>query len=183
MKSFQNLQLHSQRLILRPLEMKDIDAIFAIFSDQETMKYWSSLPWSNVNQSKEMIRKDQKEMASGGYLRLGLELISSGKLIGTCQLFSFDKQNKRAEIGYILGKHHWRQGFMTEALKSLINYGFNELQLHRVEADIDPENTASAGILTKLGFVKEGHLKERWLVGDKFLDSYLFGLLRKDWKV
>lgn len=97
-----------------------------------------------------------------------------------CTLFAFSAQCRRAEVGYALASQCWGCGYMDEALRALLGYGFGELGLNRVEADIDPRNKASARSLERLGFVKEGHLRERWVVGDEVSDTALYGLLARD---
>ncbi len=181
MKPFDKIILKTKRLLIRPLVESDADSIFSIYSDPETMKYWNTEPWDDSSKSKPFIQKDIEALLSGSYLRLGVESKKEGELIGNCSLFSFHEQCKRAEIGYILGRNFWGQGFMREALTALIDYAFEDLLLHRIEADIDPRNIGSAKILNRLGFSKEGHLKERWIVNGEIMDSDIFGLLRHEW--
>ena len=104
------------------------------------------------------------------------------KIIGTSTLFHLDIRNRHAEIGYILNRKFWKKGFVNEALNSLLKFAFDELYLHRLEADVDPENTASIRVVEKLGFQKEGYLRERWHVNGKICDSLFYGLLRSDWE-
>lgn len=91
------------------------------------------------------------------------------------------RQNRRAEIGYALARAHWGHGYMGEALQALPGFAFTDLDLHRLEADIDPRNAASAAALARLGFIQEGLLRERWIVAGEISDSALYGLLRRDW--
>lgn len=79
-----------------------------------------------------------------------------------------------------MASHAWGKAYMDEALRALLSYGFNDLKFNRVEADIDPRNEASARSLERLGFRKEGHLRERWIVGDEVSDTALYGLLHRD---
>jgi RimJ/RimL family protein N-acetyltransferase len=102
-------------------------------------------------------------------------------LIGTATLYAFDRRNHRCEIGYMLARPHWGQRYMQEALAALIGYGFGALELHRIEADIHPDNIASGRILEGLQFRREGHLRERWFVSGEVSDSVIYGLLRSDW--
>ena len=121
-------------------------------------------------------------MAKGTYLRLGIERKSDARLIGNCALFNLVEQCRRAEIGYGLAHAAWGHGYMGEALVALLDHGFAELDLNRVEADIDPANAASARSLERLGFRAEGYLRERWIVGGQVSDSRLYGLLLNDWR-
>ncbi len=182
MQSFSELRLGTGRLDLRPLAPGDEAALFAMHADPEFMRYWSSPPWTTRDQAIALIEKDQREMEQGKQIRLGIVLRDTGQLVGACSLFRLDQQCRRVEVGYGIAREHWRNGFMSEAVSALLNFGFSELGLNRVEADIDPRNTASGRSLEKLGFVREGFLRERWIVGDEVSDSAIYGLLVKDWK-
>ena len=115
------------------------------------------------------------------YLRLGIELASSRRLIGACALWSINAQCRRAEIGYVLGSRGWGQGYMHEALSALLDYAFAELDLNRVEADTDPRNERSTRVLERLKFSKEGHFRERCIVDNEISDAAMYGLLRREW--
>ena len=182
MPTFDQLTLSTARLLLRPLRKSDADALLGIFSDPEVMRYWSSTPWVSVEQAHAMIDRDVKAMAAAEHLRFGLERTADGKLIGICTLFALSDQCRRAEVGYVLASQAWGMAYMDEALRALLNYGFTELSLNRVEADIDPRNEASAKSLERLGFTKEGHLRERWIVGGEVSDTALYGLLHREWR-
>ncbi|PSB16010.1 GNAT family N-acetyltransferase [filamentous cyanobacterium CCP1] len=180
MQSFQPVQLTTDRLTLRPITEADTEAMYAIFSDPIVMRYWSTPPWENLEQSRESIARDIEALHTGDYLRLGIVQKDTNQLVGACTLFNFNWQCKRAEVGYALARSAWGRRFMGEALAAFIEYAFTELALHRIEAEIDPRNTASAKTLERLGFLKEGHLRERWIVNDEISDSDLYGLLGSD---
>jgi RimJ/RimL family protein N-acetyltransferase len=146
------------------------------------MRYWSTLPWEAIEKAEAMIARDLESMAAGEHIRLGLLRDGDESLIGVCTLFAFVEQCRRAEVGYGLAAHAWGQGYMDEALRALLEYGFGELGLNRVEADIDPRNARSAASLERLGFTREGFLRERWIVGEEVSDTALYGLLARDWK-
>jgi RimJ/RimL family protein N-acetyltransferase len=101
------------------------------------------------------------------------------EMIGKCILFQFNQDNHRAEIGYIMNRNYWRRGLMHQALEAVIGFAFNTLNLHRIEADVDPENAGSLGLLEKLGFQREGLFRERWFVFDQWQDSVMLGLINK----
>lgn len=182
MPAFDQLKLTTARLLLRPLQPSDAEPLFAILSDPRVMRYWSHPPWASVDQALELIAKDQRALPAGEHIRLGVELLETGELIGLCTLFNFSAQCRRAEIGYGMSRSFWGLGYMHEALAALLEFGFRELDFNRVEADIDPRNVASARSLERLGFLREGHLRERWIVDGEVSDSSLYGLLRGDWK-
>lgn len=182
MPSFESTRLATERLLLRPLQGGDAPALLQVFSDPEVMRYWSTPPWTSVDPAHAMIEHDRVAMAAGDELRLGIERRSDAALIGTCTLFKLNPGCRRAEIGYALARAAWGHGYMHEALVALVRHGFTAMDLNRLEADIDPRNLGSARSLERLGFVREGHLRERWIVGDEVSDSWLYGLLRREWK-
>ena len=168
--------------MLRPLTGADASALFAVFSDPRVMRRWSTPPWTAIEQAHAFIECSADALAKGEALRLGLERRSDGQLIGQCTLFALAGASRRAEIGYSLAASDWGQGYMHEALRTLIDHGFDELKLNRIEADIDPRNAASARSLERLGFTREGLLRERWIVGDEVSDTALYGLLAREWR-
>jgi RimJ/RimL family protein N-acetyltransferase len=173
--------LTSERVVLRWLEDRDADALFGVFSDPQVMCYWSSPPWTDQARSAEMIESVGRYFAEGALYQWGIARRSDDTVIGTCTLAHVDTQNRRAEIGFILRRDHWGQGYMSEATRALLRFAFEKLDLHRVEADVDPRNEASIRLLERLGFQREGYLRERWIVGDEINDTILYGLLRREW--
>ncbi len=182
MTPFDHLPLKTPRLLLRPLAPADAESLFAIFSDPAVMRYWSTPPWTSIDRAHQMIANDHTSLPAGEHLRLGLEIRDTTQLIGTCTFYDFNAQCRRAEIGYAMGSAFWGHGYMHEALTALLEYGFRELDLNRVEADIDPRNLASAKCLERLGFQYEGLLRERWIVDGEISDTGFYGLLRREWK-
>ena len=175
------IKLRTERLTLRWLGPSDAAAQFAVFSDPEVMRYWSSAPWTEMAQADAAVEQAIEACRNGHSLRFGIELAATGELIGNVTLYAFYDMNRRCEIGYILGRKHWGQGYAGEALAAAIDHGFRQLDLNRVEADIDPRNAASGKVLERLGFTKEGYMRERWIVNGEVCDTIYYGLLRSDW--
>ena len=100
--------------------------------------------------------------------------------IGTCGFHRWNKQHRRAEIGYDLARSAWRQGFMTEALTAVLEHGFAWMQLNRIEGLVHTENEASIRLLERLGFQKEGLLRQYFRQGDNYHDHWLLALLRTE---
>jgi ribosomal-protein-alanine N-acetyltransferase len=173
--------LDTRDLRLRPSNSTDAEGMFAMLSDPESMKYWSDKPIKDLNAAVEVLNKDLESDAQGKSMCWAITFNGQDKMIGKCILFQFDKTNRRAEIGYILDRQYWRQGLMYQALEAVIDFAFNTLELHRIEADVDTENTGSIGILEKLGFRREGLFRERWFVYDEWQDSVMLGLLKHQW--
>jgi len=174
--------LRTARLALRPIAASDALVLFAMFSDPDVTRYWSRPPMTHIAQARRLARDIRAGYRSGESLQFGVERSEDRALVGTCTLFHFYPVCRRAEIGYALGRPYWGQGLMQEALSCLVGYAFDELDLVRLEADIDPRNAASERSLTRLGFVKEGFLRERWIVAGVASDSAVYGLLRREWK-
>ncbi|MBU2713554.1 GNAT family N-acetyltransferase [Zooshikella harenae] len=178
---FKAITINTHQLILRPLTEIDAKALFSIFSDQETMRYWSSPPIKKIQEADELIERCMVNYQTQQALCLGLEYQNTAQLIGTCTLFSIHQASRRAELGYILKRDYWGRGLMQEALNAFIHFAFTSLDLHRLEADIDPRNHASKRVLQRLGFNKEGFLRERWMVNGEISDTELYGLLHHEW--
>jgi len=171
--------LATRRLRLRWLDEGDAAAQYAIYSDPEVTRYWSAGAWTGMAQADEQIAKTLAGYQDGSGLRFGIEL--DGRVIGNVCLFAFSEQNRRCEIGYALCRAYWGHGYATEALGAALDYGFRELGLNRVEADIDPRNAASANVLERLGFCREGYMPERWIVNGEAADTVFYGLLKRQW--
>jgi RimJ/RimL family protein N-acetyltransferase len=182
MECFTGLMLRTERLDLRPLAPDDAASLLALKSDPVVMRYGSSPPWTELQTAIDDIQRDMDAMASGEFVQLGIERRADGALIGVCNLRDFDAQCRRAEVGYSLAAPAWGRGYANEAVRALLDWGFEHRNLNRVEADIDPRNAPSARALERLGFVREGHLRERWIVAGEVCDSWIYGLLRADWR-
>jgi ribosomal-protein-alanine N-acetyltransferase len=174
--------INTERLILRKPQPSDEAAQFAMHADPEVMRYFSEPPWTDASRATRQIAEDIAAFEKEEFFRFAVELKATGEYLGSCSLFSEHRQNRRAEIGYALQRQHWGKGYMNEALGALLEHAFEDLDLNRLEADIDPRNAASAVCLERLGFISEGYLRERWIVGGEVCDSALYGLLRQDWK-
>lgn len=174
--------LDTRDLHLRPSNRSDAEGMFAMLSDPESMKYWCDRPLADLEAAVKVLNRDLESDAQGKSLCWAITLRGHDEMIGKCILFQFSSGNHRAEIGYILNRRYWRRGFMQQALEAVIDFAFGTLGLHRIEADVDTQNAASLGILEKLGFRREGLLRERWFVYDEWQDSVVLGLLRQDWQ-
>lgn len=173
-------ELNTRDLRLRPSTLADAEGMFAMLSDPESMKYWSDQPVSGINGALKSLRKDLESDAQGNSMCWAVTMKDQDEMIGKCILFQFNQDNHRAEIGYMLNRNYWRQGLMHQALEAVIEFAFNTLNLHRIEADVDPKNVASLSLLEKLGFEREGLFRERWFVYGAWQDSVMLGLLKQD---
>jgi len=173
--------LTTSRLFLRNIGSEDAEALFAIRSDEETMKYFGQELYESLADSITVIKLMEERYVRKEALRWCITLKGNDRLIGTCTLFHFDEGFHCAETGYELNRALWGKGIMTEAMSAILTFGFSELGLHRIEAVIDIENVRSKNLLLRLGFTYEGDLRQRYFFRDQFLDEYYFGLLKDEW--
>ncbi len=174
--------INASRVSLRWISDQDVDALYRIFSHTEVMRYWSTPPLADRNAAVEPLHEIHDGFQRRTLLKWGIARSTDDALIGTATLFNLDFSNHRAEIGYGLDRAHWGNGYINEALQALLAYAFEELALHRIEADVDPRNTTSIRTVERLGFKQEGYLRERWQVNGEIQDSLFYGLLRPDWE-
>lgn len=174
--------IESSRVRLRHIENSDIDSLYDIFSDAEAMRFFGSLPFAERADAVNYLADINENFNKKTLFQWGIALKSNNRIIGTSTIFHADEKHRRAEIGYALNREFWGKGYVTEALNSLFRFAFEELKLHRIEADVDPRNAASIKILEKFGFQKEGYLRERWFSGDEIQDAFFYGLLKREWK-
>ena len=174
--------ISTPRIVLRWISEDDIDSLYEIFSNRHVMRYWSSEPLADREAAADL----QREIAGGNenetMFKWGLALRDSNTVIGTTTLFNLNLDNGRAELGYAMSHEHWGKGYMNEALKALVSHAFEVMDLRRLEADVDPRNAASIRLLEKLGFQREGFLRERWHVNGEIQDAFFYGLLRHEWR-
>jgi ribosomal-protein-alanine N-acetyltransferase len=173
--------LESERLVLREITAADADALFAIFSDEETMQYWSCRPYTSVVQARKLIENLAETVRQETGIHWAITLRGENRLIGRCGYNEWRKQHRRGEISYIVARHTWGKGIAREALQVMLDYGFKEMNLHSVEAGVTPGNDGSTRMLERLGFCLEGHLRESYFAEDRFVDSLIYSLLHRDW--
>lgn len=159
----------------------DIDALFEIFSDEVAMRYWSSAPMRSKDEAVELLESIEEFAESGELLEWGVFLNDEDRLIGTVTLADIDEQNRRSEIGFAQNRAFWGKGYMGEALTTILDHAFGAMKLHRIEADVDPGNEGALRLLEKLGFQREGLLRERWIVDGQVADTVFLGLLAREW--
>ena len=174
--------INTRRLSLRSISVADVDDFYAVYSNPEVMRYWSTPPLANREAAGKLINEIHEGFKRHDFLKWGIALRTNDKLIGSVTLFHPEFTHRRAEIGYALGRAYWGNGYMQETLKALLNYAFEVLNFHRIEADVDPRNDASVRTLERLGFQREGYLRERWQVNGEIQDAFFYGLLRPDWE-
>jgi RimJ/RimL family protein N-acetyltransferase len=174
-------QITTPRLALRLVREEDLPSLLEMNADDCVTRYLPYESWRGMEDAREWLGRAVARLAAGEAWQFVIVQRASGDVIGSCLLFHFDLPNGRAELGYLLGREHWGAGYMAEAAAALIEFAFGTVGLRRLEAEIDPRNEASARLLERVGFVKEGHLRQRWDSKGEISDSGLYGLLRSDW--
>jgi len=169
------------RLVLRWVSEDDVDTLYEIFSVPEVLRYMDRGPLPNREAAVALQREIAEGNESGRMFKWGIALRDSNTIIGTTTLFNLNLDNGRAELGYAMGHAYWGKGYMNEALKALVSHAFEVMSLRRLEADVDPRNAASIRTLERLGFQREGFLRERWHVNGEIQDALFYGLLRREW--
>lgn len=177
---FQPVTMETERLRLRWIVAADAQALYDVYADPAVARYLSRPAFTDFEQAKKLVRAANEGYADGSGVNFAIERKDDRRVLGNCMLFRFHRESRRAEIGYSMARAYWGHGYMHEALVALIGYAFGPLGLNRLEADIDPRNASSAKSLEHLGFVKEGVLRERWIVAGEVSDTAYYGLLKSD---
>ncbi len=173
--------IERERLRLRAMRGGDAPGLLALYSDARTMRYLARPPLASLGEAEELLGRVLAGYEDGTSLQLAIERKEDAAFLGLCLLFNFQRPSRRGEIGYALASPYWSRGYMSEALPALVDHAFGRMGLNRLEADIDPRNVASARVLARLGFRREGILRERWIVRGEVSDSEIHALLRREW--
>lgn len=174
--------LESDRLRYRTYEEKDAASLFSMRSDPKVMKYMDTTWMQSIDDAKKMIFQNHQSFVDKEGFKWVIAEKDSDKMIGDFGFWRIDKAHCRGEIGYALLSQYWGKGFMREAMNTLLKFGFEKINLHSVEANVNPNNKASINILKRFGFQQEAYFRENYLFNGEFLDSAIFSLLKKDFR-
>jgi len=175
-------RLETDRLILREMTLGDVEFYFRHFNNKKVVE-GSCFPGPKTLEA----AKEELELycirpfKENRGIRWGIARKGSDELIGTCGYYDWNKTSRRAEMGYDLEPAHWGEGMMTEALRAILRYGFEEIGLNRVQAIIDSENVRSIKLVERLGLKKEGILRQNSYFRGRFRDEICFSLLKEEW--
>jgi ribosomal-protein-alanine N-acetyltransferase len=169
--------LRTSRLVLRRIEPGDVEEMLFLRSDPTIMQFLDREPLHTTGEAALFIRHITDALERDEGITWGIALAGNPRLIGTIGFWRLMKEHYRAEIGYLLHPGYWGQGLVSEAMTAVMNYGFDVMKLHSVEANVNPDNKASVRILEKAGFVQEAHFRENYFFQGKFLDSLIFSKL------
>jgi methylated-DNA-[protein]-cysteine S-methyltransferase len=174
--------MRTERLCLRRLELDDAGSVFAFKSEPEASRLHGEKPHRDINESKEWVR----QYLADNELRKAITWViverENDEVIGECCLWNIDHEQGCAELGYELRSSHWGKGLMKEALGPVLDFGFQALGLHRVQAFTLETNGPSRKVLTDIHFKHEGTLRLKVPIGKMFVDELVYGLLREEWE-
>lgn len=173
--------LFTDRLILRKLTVNDANDMFEYAKDPELAGMGLWLPFKDMEECVKDLAQNVADYEDGKLISWAMELRDNGKMIGRCGLVDQSFFHSRADISYAMNRNYWGEGLMSEAMKEVVRYSFETLELNRLGAGVLPENIASIRILEKLGFKYEGTRRELTKVRGKFDDVNLYSLLRKEY--
>ena len=177
---FQNLE--TERLYLRRIDENDVEEDFALRSNPEIMKYIPRPLAKTKEDALEHIGMIEDKIVNNTGINWGITIKGNNKIIGIIGHYRIQPENHRAEIGYMSLPEYNGKGYITEAIKAVVEYGFEQMNLHSIEAIIDPDNIASERVLQKNGFIKEAHILENELWEGKFWDTVIYSLLKRNFK-
>lgn len=175
-------RLHTERLTLRCAKMGDTADLYDICRDPAVARYvlWDAHTSPSITRN--YIRFLQRQYRQGEPPTFVIVFEPEKKVVGTISFIWIQQENRSAEVGYSLHHHYWNRGIATEALKAILKYGFQELELNRIEAQHDVANPASGRVMEKAGMQREGILRERIYNKGKYVDVMLYSILRRDYR-
>jgi RimJ/RimL family protein N-acetyltransferase len=176
-----SLKLKTERLILRPLNIRDAESIFAYRSDAITNQYQGWVP-KTIGDAQTFISKVAENIDEyDTWFQFVIISKVDGELVGDIGIHFFDVDRYQVEIGCTLAKSYHGKGIAIEALKGIIEYLFIKLYKRRITCSIDPQNLASIKMVERLGFRKEAHFKQSILIDGEWVDDIVYALLKSEW--
>jgi len=169
--------LETERLRLRALTMDDVPVLFEMRTNALMNRYTDRARLQTIEEASGKMKFILDLVERKESLAWAIELKETKKQIGDISFWRLIKEHYRAEIGYALLPDFWDKGYMREAARCAIDYGFSICNFHSIEANVNPNNAASIKLLEKLNFVREAYFKENYYYNGKFLDSAIYSLL------
>ena len=172
--------LDGERVRLRAVREGDEPDLLAVFGDADHLRYWSHGPLDDLGAARDYRASIEAGTRDRTFFQWAIVLPPDDGLVGTVTLGSWDRSNRRAEVGFIVRPDRAGRGIASDAVRAALRFAAGPMGLHRVEADVDPENAGSVRLLRRLGFVEEGRLRDRWFTFGSWKDSLIFGWLADD---
>jgi len=175
--------LETPRLLLREHNYIDAEILFTMRTDENIMRYIDRQRPKDIQDIRNFISAFTEDCRAGKSIAWVIALKEQPDfMIGSIGYWRSDLANHRAEVGYMLQPDFWRRGIISEALEHVIDFGFEQINLHTIQANINPGNEASRQMLLKHGFLKEAYFREDYYFNGKFLDSEIYGLINPQHK-
>lgn len=171
--------LNCQRLQLSELTKRELDALFQLYSNQKLLHYTDNKVHRTLNDTRQFLSKVKQQFENQQAICWGLQYTDACSLIGTAQLYDINHKHHFASLGCLLMPEYQSKGLMTEAIQSIINHAFKYMRLHRIEAQIQTENQTSIRLFEKLGFEREGLVRENFLIAGVYESAYWYSLLNQ----
>ena len=174
-------QINAPRLHLRPVIADDLPALMQVNGDNEVTKFLPYASWAKLEDAEAWLTRMNTMGESGESRQLVIVRNKDAAVMGTVLLFRYEEGSARIEIGYVLGRAYWRQGYAREALVAVLAHAFGDMSIRRIEAQVNTANTASNALLLALGFQHEGLLRQRWVDKGAARDVHFYGCLAGEW--
>ncbi len=170
--------LRTERIFIRPFEKGDENDLYEIYSDVKVCQYLLHDIWNEDNKSKEYQKKLQNNSLKTD-AKLNLACVLDEKVIGDISVF-YTGMKETVEIGFVFNREYSKKGYAYESVRSVVEYLFKNVKIHRIQANLDSRNLSSAKLCERIGMRKEAHfIKDYWNKGE-WTDSYIYGMLASD---
>lgn len=178
------LPIRTERLILRPVTLDDVDAVHAYQGDEEVCRYIPPVPRTREEIAERITTGivSAELTEEGKAMTLGVERQDTGEFIGDVLLFWRSAEHRTGEIGYAFNPAHYGRGYATEAAGALLPIAFDVFDFHRVIARIDARNPASGSVLRRIGMRQEAYLRENEFFKGEWTDEIDFAILASEWR-
>jgi len=174
-------EFESEKLVYREVNSEDVEDIFKIYSDPQVAKYDWYKPIDTKDDALSIINRYKNEFQNKEEITWGVARKNDNKIIGYCNLGDFDDDSIRSEIGYGFNRDEWNKGYATEAIKTLVKFGFEVMGMNRIEAIVTLGNDASVKALKKAKFTQEGIVRERTIMKGEFVDDVILAIIKRDY--
>jgi len=173
-------ELKSERLLFRKIVIGDAKDLFLIRSNDDVMRFMDVVRFESIVDAEKLIHSVKESYKKETGINWAIVEKHSNSFVGYFGFFRIIPEHCRAEIGYALKPEYWGKGYMYETINRMVRFGFKNMKLHSIEANVNPKNERSKKVLEKIGFKKEAYFRENYLFDNKFLDSIIYSLLEKD---
>lgn len=173
--------LETERLVLRKVVDEDAEALYKnIYNNFEYFKFYYQLPFASFEEYKPLVEKYKEYYEKGNHFRWGIVLKETNEIIGLIQLHTRDTLNNNCKIGYIIGYNYANKGYTQEAVRKVIEFGFNKLNYHRIDANIVASNEPSIKVAEKVGMHLESLRKDGYKLNDQYYDEKVYTIINKN---